>query len=195
MGILKDFINPIPPSPDVDFSEIPFLENAGPSSIEWAFVIRKEQDVAEVTDLLLRNSHRYGLLWIEDRLDFEKAYPRTWGPNSPGSRYHCYKDPEFYAAAKLAGDQDWIEKMAGMAFSVAQTNLAEVWQDCIDQGIFKKPHIKSGEITHETVAQNVLYGRLTPAVTVKAIAEAMSLDIPEFEVDVSELKYTIEPWR
>ena len=195
MGILKDFINPIPPSPNVDFSEVPFLENAGPSSLDWAFVVRTEQDVAEVTEVLLRSFRRDALPWFQERLDFEQAYPKAWGPNSPGSRYHCYKDPEFYAAAKLANDQAWINEMAGIAFSMAQTNLEKVWKDCAKEGYFKKPYVKSGEIARETIVQNVLYGLLTPAVTVKAIAESMSLDIPDFEIDLSELKYDIEPWR
>jgi len=194
LGILKDFINPIPPSPNVDFSEVPFLENAGPSSLDWAFVVRTEQDVAEVTEVLLRSFRRDALPWFQERLDFDQAYPRRWGPSDYNRTTSAYWDPEYYAAAKLAGDQEWIEEMAGIAFSKAQTNIAKVWKECAKDGVFKRPYVKSGEFKPDTIVQNRLRSYLTPAVTVKAIAEAMSLHLPDFEIDFSELTYPPEPW-
>ena len=73
--------------------------------------------------------------------------------------------------------------------------MEEVWQDCIDAGDFKRPQIKSGEVSRETFAQNTLRSRLRPAVTVKAIAVAMSLNVPEFEIDMSELERPLGPMR
>lgn len=194
-GFWKDLIDPIPPSPDVDFSEVPFLEKVGMSSHQWAFVIREEHQVREVTELLLGNFHKDALPWMQERLDFDMAYPRRWGPSDYNRNGSAYRDPEYFAAAKLAGDQDWIEEMAEKAFSLARTNLAEVWQYCKDQRYFNEPQVKSGEVTRETIAQNVLHGRLVPAVTVKAIAEAMSLDVPDIEIDESELTRPLNPQR
>ena len=194
-GFWKDLIDPIPPVPNVDFSEIPFFEKVGMSYHQWAFVIREEHQVAKVTDLLLDNFHKRALPWMQQRLDFDMAYPRYWGPSDCNRNSNAYLDPEYYAAAKLAGDQDWILEMSGEAFSMARTNLAEVWQFCKGQGYFKEARVRSGEITPETIVQNVLSSRLEPAVTVKAIAEAMSLDVPCIEIDQSELKRPLYPRR
>ena len=194
-GFWKDLIDPIPPIPNVDFSEIPFFEKVGMSYHQWAFVIREEHQVAKVTDLLLDNFHKHALPWMQQRLDFDMAYPRRWGPSDYNRNSGAYWEPEYYAAAKLAGDQAWILEMAEKAFSMARTNLAEVWQYCIDEGKFRKPQVKSGEISREVIAQNILRDRLRPAVTVKAIAETMSLVVPEIAIDVSELERPPEPWR
>ncbi|GJL88201.1 MAG: hypothetical protein DHS20C03_19100 [Minwuia thermotolerans] len=194
-GFWKDLIDPIPPKPDVDFSEVPFLEKVGMSSHQWAFVIREEHQVREVTELLLGNFHKGALPWMQERLDFDMAYPRRWGPSDYNRNSNAYLWPEYYAAAKLAGDQDWIEELARKAFAEAPRSLEEVWQDCIDAGDFKRPQIKSGEVSCETFAQNTLRSRLRPAVTVKAIAVAMSLNVPEFEIDMSELERPLGPMR
>ncbi len=194
-GFWKDLIDPIPPIPNVDFSEIPFFEKVGMSYHQWAFVIREEHQVAEVTDLLLGNFHKRALPYMQQRLDFDMAYPKYWGPRDYNRTSNAYLDPEYYAAAKLAGDQAWILEMAEKAFSQARTNFAEVWQSCIDAGDFKRPQIKSGEVSRETFARNSLHSRLIPAVTVKAIAEAMSLAVPDMEIDESELERPLYPMR
>ncbi|GJL88542.1 MAG: hypothetical protein DHS20C03_22510 [Minwuia thermotolerans] len=195
LGILKDFIKPIPPSPDVDFSEVPFLENVGPSSLDWAFVVRTEAEVSEIAQQLIRIWHQAAMPWIEDRLDFGQAYPRTWGPDSPGTRYYCFENPEFYAAAKLAGDQAWINEMARRAFAQAPKSIDEVWKDCRKRDLFDQPHVVSGEVKPETIVRNRLIGKFSSAVKAMAIADALSIDIPECDVDFSLLPVPVESLR
>lgn len=194
-GFWKDLTDPIPPAPNVDFSEIPFLENAGPTGLDWAHVVRTETDVSKVAQQLIGIWHKDGLPWMQQRLDFDLAYPRRWGPSDYNRNSNAYMSPEYYAAAKLAGDQAWILELAEKAFAQARTNLAEVWKECAKEGVFKRPYVKSGEVKPETFVQNRLHSNLTPAVTVKAIAEAMSLDLPDFEIDESELERPLYPER
>jgi|GEM_PF-5988787 len=186
-GFWKDLIDPIPPKPDVDFSEVPFLENVGPSSLDWAFVVRTETDVREVTELLLRNFHKGALPWMQERLDFDMAYPRRWGPSDYNRNSNAYLWPEYYAAAKLAGDQDWIEELARKAFAEAPRSLEEVWKECRKSGIFHQPHVLSGEFKPETIVRNRTISKFRGTKDVIEIAEAMSIDIPECDVDFSLL--------
>ncbi len=194
-GFWEDLINPLPPEPTLTDSRIPFYGSAGVESSQAAFVVGGAWDVAAVANVLVKQWQDFALPWIEDRFSFAQTYARRWGPEAHrGGRHFCYK-AESYAAAKLMGDQAWIDTMAEMAFAEGRVTYDEVWEELRKSGRFDQRHIKSGEIDRETLARNVYRGRLMPGATVLEIADAMSVRVPAHGIDFNAVGERVSIYR
>jgi len=194
-GIWKDLIDPVPKPPEIDYSEIPFLDRAGEYTNEMAFIMKNQDDIEKVADLLIDCWNRITLPWIQERLDFDQLYPRIWGRQAPNkSTWHHY-DAEVFAAAKLAGDQSWIDEMARMAFAGSRTSFAEIWEKCRAVGDFDREPVRSGEVSPETIVRNKYESKLMPVVTVIAMAETMNIAIQKEIIDQIEHPWIVGPMR
>ncbi|MDF1722203.1 MAG: hypothetical protein P1U65_16140 [Minwuia sp.] len=194
-GIWADLVNPLPSKPPAPHSSIPFYATAGISSAESAFIVGGEWDVAAVSEVMTRQWRNHAIPWIEDRFDFLNLYEQCWGPKAHKAGSSYYVEPESYAAAKLVGDQGWIDTMAETAFARGRVTYDEIWLELEKNGDFKREAVRSGEVRRETLAQNKYRGRLMDGATVLAIAEAMSIKVPEHGIDFEAFGRPIEPIR
>jgi|GEM_PF-3490127 len=72
-GWWKDQIDPVSDSRiEIWNAQIPFYENTGPGSLDWAFVVGSERDVATASGLVADAWVRLGLPWVQARIDFEQ---------------------------------------------------------------------------------------------------------------------------
>lgn len=184
-GVWKDLVNPLPPMPAFPQSRIPFFTDRamGSASHHAAFEVSEEWSVAAVSDVLIRQWQVQALPWFDSRSDLERIYAKRWGPEANTEGGHYWFDAEYYAAAKLMGDQAWIDTMAEMAFAKGRVTYDEIWKQLKKEGVFKRPRVVSGETSPEKIAMNAYESRLIPGATVLAIAEAMHIAVPEHGID------------
>ena len=124
---------------------------------------------------------------------FRTAYSWRWGRNAFNKQRSDNWAVENHAAAKIAGDQAWICDMAESVFREARAPLEAVWEHCRANGDFEVRLVRTGEMAPERVVSAEHVSRLRRAATVIAIAEALSMNLPESHIDFSASKVQITP--
>ncbi len=178
----------------LSYIEVPFCDLDHYASTFRAFDTSRG-DISDIAETLGRAWVRLNLDWIEQRLDYPDLYADYWGPNSRNVRRSSNEDPEFYAAAKLAGDQDWINTMAEQVFREGRKTFDETRHEEIRRGPIIQNSRKLGPDECEVMYRNAHVAKLRAARTVICIAEAMQIDIPDHGIDFDSFGETLSPRR
>lgn len=179
---------------DMSYVEVPFC-NLNRSVGTYRAFETTRGEINDIAETLGRAWVRLCLPRIEARLNYPDLYADYWGPSSSNINRHTNYDPEFYAAAKIAADQGWIDIMAEQVFSHTRRSYEEVWQACKSNGEFVKQGRKVSESEEIEITRLDHQYALMRAKTVICIAEAMDIKLPEHGVDFESFGMPIVPFR
>jgi hypothetical protein len=172
-----------------EVSQIPHWGEIGMSGYVFGFHT-EGAEMSEVIASVVRCMDDHAMPLIGSLTTLDGFYRRFWSPDAEHRRKSEVK--ESFAAAKLLGDLNGLQRLADEAFLPAAMTEEEIWRELKDAGDFDSDTFHNTPMTEQALVWAKRRDRLSTAKAVAEIIGAMEIEIP---VPGLEFHRILEYWK